>query len=382
MIEKEGLLVHLDPSGDRIGRADFEFTGWVTAPRPIKAVSLPNAKSIHLTTHERPDVRRVFPDRMALGFSGRCPATAIGQDGLRLAVELENQRIELDHPVPAALPQPSLGRRLRAGLRRSWLRLRERLAPDESARFAWMLRRHLLAREIRGGVFQRRHTEALLQDFATAVPDAFFLEIGANDGFTGDPLNPLLARSDTRWRGVLVEPVAHLFAQLVQRYGINPRLQLEQAAIGETDGRATIYRLATTPGDSLWLDQIPSLDPDRLRESAAQFGKGGGVPIAEEVPLLSVATLLQRHAITRLDLLVIDTEGYDWRILRQFDLTRLRPQLILYEHQHLATDERGSAHQFLHQHGYESVPTEEGDTIAWPYLASSKRFAQRSQASS
>jgi len=382
MIEKEDLLVHLDPSGDRVGAADFTFTGWVAARRPIRAVSLPDANTKHLTTCPRPDVLRVFPDRTALGFFGACPATAIGPSGLRIAVELEPGRVEVEHPVPAALPQPSLGMRLKSGIQMRWLRLREKLAPNDSVRFGSMLRRHLLARRLRGGVFQRRHGDALLQDFATAFPDAFFLQIGANDGFTGDPLNPLIGRSDTRWRGLLVEPVAHLFAQLSQRYGNNPRLILEQAAIGETDGRATIYRLATRPGDSLWLDQIPALDPDRLRESAAQFGMGERAPLAEEVPMLSVATLLQRHAITRLDLLVIDTEGYDWRILRQFDLARLRPRLILYEHQHLTADEQTNARRFLSEHDYESVPTEEGDTIAWPHLASSKSFAQRSHASS
>ena len=53
--------------------------------------------------------------------------------------------------------------------------------------------------------------------------------------------------------------------------------------------------------------------------------------VEEEVRCLSVATLLARHSIVRLDLLVIDTEGWDWRILRQFDLARLQPKLLLYE---------------------------------------------------
>jgi FkbM family methyltransferase len=382
MIEKDDLLVHLDPACDRVGNADFKFTGWVAAHQAIRAVSLPKAGPHCLTTCERPDVRRVFPDRVALGFSGRCPASALGQNGLRIAVEVENGRIEVEHPVPAALPQPSFAAQWRTGLRMSWLRLREKLASHDSARFEWMLRRHLLARRLRGGVFHRRHTESLLQDFATAIPDAFFLQIGANDGFTGDPLNPMIERSDTRWRGVLVEPVAHLFTKLAERHAKNPALRLEQAAIGERDGRTIMHRVASTQADSLWLDQIPSLDPELLRRSAAQFGSGERATIAEEVPMLSVATLLERHAIARLDLLVIDTEGYDWRILRQFDLTRLRPKLILYEHQHLSPEENASARRFLDQEGYESVATEEGDTIAWPHLASSKSFAQRSQASS
>jgi hypothetical protein len=74
---------------------------------------------------------------------------------------------------------------------------------------------------------------------------------------------------------------------------------------------------------------------------------------------------LQRHAISRLDLLVIDAEGWDWRILRQFDLKRVQPKLVLYEHQHLSASERAEAHQFLSEVGYGWAETKEGDTLAW-----------------
>lgn len=389
MIEKEGVLVHLDPEGDRIGNSDFVFAGWVAAERPVSAVWLPAAGPARLTTCDRPDVRRVFPDRSTLGFSGKCAACEIGPAGLRIAVQLGDHALEVEHPVPPALPQPPWAQRIASGLQLGWLRWRERMAANPSHRFRHTLRRHLLARRARGGVFQRRHSDALLADFATAVPDALFVQIGANDGFTGDPLNHLILRPDTRWRGVLVEPVAHLFEQLSERYGNDPALELERAAIGETDGSTVIHRLQTGPGDSLWLEQIPSLDPGLLQRTAGQFGQAERAMVEEAVPCLSVATLLERHSIPRLDLLVIDTEGWDWRILRQFDLTRLQPKLLLYEHQHLSPNDRESAQHFLARHAYEWVQTEEGDTIAWQrprssrtYMASSSKSAQRSHTSS
>ncbi len=365
MIENDGLLVHLDPIGDRIANRAFEFTGWVAAKSPINAVWLPAARSDRLATNDRPDVERVFPDRFVLGFAGKCPAKAIGPDGLRIAVQLNGKTVELAHPVPEPLTAAPHVERFLAALQLAWLRLRERIGSKPSARFACVLRRHLIARRLRGGVFERRHTDALLADFAVALPDAFFLQVGANDGFTGDPLYPLISRGDTRWRGVLVEPVAHLFAELSQRHAQNPALQLEQAAIGERDGSMVIHRLTRTPGDSLWLDQIPSLEPALVEQNAAQFGKTAAQLVEEEVRCLTVATLLQRHGIAHLDLLVIDAEGWDWRILRQFDFKALRPKLILYEHQHLPAEEREAAHEFLARFGYDWVETKEGDTLAW-----------------
>ncbi len=365
MIDQEGVLVHLDPEGDRIGDEALLFTGWVAARQPIRAVWLPACGKAHLTTCERPDVQRVFPDRITLGFRGKCASRALAFNRLRLAVELADRVLEVEHPVPPALPAPPLGRRLAGALQLGWLRLRERLATRPGVRFGLTLRRHLVARHLRGGLFQRRHSDALLADFATSMPEAVFLQIGANDGFTGDPINHLIRRIDTRWQGVLVEPVAHLFAQLSERYGTDPALRLEHAAIGETDGTTVIHRLQTSLNDSLWLEQIPSLDSGLLRKNAAQFGEGEAPAIQESVTCLSVATLLSRHSLSRLDLLVIDTEGWDWKILRQFDLARLRPRLILYEHQHLSPEEQSEAQQFLSQHGYDWVATEEGDTLAW-----------------
>ncbi|HET7512520.1 MAG TPA: FkbM family methyltransferase [Chthoniobacterales bacterium] len=365
MIDRGDFLLHLEPRGDRISHAKFEFTGWIASDHPVKAVWLPTIGPARLTICDRPDVRRAFPNRLAIGFGGKCAAQAIGPDGLRIALQFDDQTIEMDHPVPEPLPMPPLGRRVLAGLLGTWLRWRERMASNPSDRFGLILRRHLLARQLRSGLFDRHHTEALLSDFARAVPDAVFLQIGANDGFTGDPLYPLIANSETRWQGVLVEPVAHLFAELSRLHASRPNLRLERAAITERDGTTVIHRLTSTPADSLWLDQIPSLDRDLLKKGATQFEQSARAIIEEEVPSLTVATLLQRHAISRLDLLVIDAEGWDWRILRQFDLKRVQPKLVLYEHQHLSASERAEAHQFLSEVGYGWAETKEGDTLAW-----------------
>jgi len=70
-------------------------------------------------------------------------------------------------------------------------------------------------------------------------------------------------------------------------------------------------------------------------------------------------------ASQQIDLLVIDTEGYDYRILQQCDLERLRPTIIMFEHQHLSPGDKAAAYERLRTHGYTWMETPEGDAIAW-----------------
>src|SRR5438067_9529307 len=376
MIETNGIMVHIDPRGDRVEGRAFEMDGWIVANAPIKAVWLPASSTNPLPNCERPDVVRVFPSREALGFSGKCSDRDVGPEGLRIAFQIGESTLEIQHPLPPVLPESSKIERLITKWRLKLLAWRERMATNTHAKWNLTLRRQLLLRKQRVNIFRRMHADALLSDFAEAVPDTVFLQIGGNDGLTGDPLHYLITRPGLHWRGVMVEPVAHLFAQLSERYAKNPAIRLEQAAIGETDRTAMIYRLNTVSGDSLWLDQLPSLDRETVRRAAAQLGASADRIIAEKVTCLRVDTLLKRHDLDRVDLLVIDTEGWDWKILRQFDLNLLGAKLILYEHQHLSHEDRESAQQFLRRHHYNFVEMPEGDTIAWTF-SKEPRFIPR-----
>src|SRR5580698_10060540 len=56
-----------------------------------------------------------------------------------------------------------------------------------------------------------------VRDLMARQPDIFFLQIGAHDGLTKDPIAPLVRQH--HWRGLLVEPQKQVFAQLIKNYG-------------------------------------------------------------------------------------------------------------------------------------------------------------------
>jgi len=195
----------------------------------------------------------------------------------------------------------------------------------------------------------------LLRAFADAYPEATFVEIGANDGAQADHLRRLLARRD--WRGVLVEPNPAAFARLRERHGANPRIALENAAISSSDGRLPFYELAP-PGEGEppelagTYDLLGSLSRDALL--ALPFIRNPESRIARtEVDALTLDSLLRKHDLERVDLLVVDTEGHDYEIVRQVDLERDRPRLIVYEHCLLAEADRRACRERLAGAGYE-----------------------------
>jgi hypothetical protein len=52
----------------------------------------------------------------------------------------------------------------------------------------------------------------------------------------------------------------------------------------------------------------------------------------KQVRCETLASLLDRHGVSRIDLVHVDAEGHDHRIIRQIDFERFSPRLILYEH--------------------------------------------------
>jgi FkbM family methyltransferase len=186
------------------------------------------------------------------------------------------------------------------------------------------------------------------------TPNAQIVQIGANDGMTGDPISTLI-RQRPGWRALFVEPVPYMFARLQRNYGDDPRFTFENVAVAQQDTRLRFY----------WLDEhvrahLPTLPPivagiSSLDKSHILKHTGRRVPDAEvepyimsqEVETISLNTLLSRNHIAQLDLLHIDAEGYDYKILSQLDLTTDQPRVILFEHSHLSAAEKAQAQAFL-----------------------------------
>ncbi|MGD1088663.1 MAG: FkbM family methyltransferase [Verrucomicrobiota bacterium] len=179
--------------------------------------------------------------------------------------------------------------------------------------------------------------------------NATIVQVGSNDGLTGDPLHELVLRHQT-WQALFIEPVPYLFAKLKANYGEQARFRFENVAITSTPGSCSFYYVSEAAKRNLpdlpsWYDQLGGFNRNHILK---HFGNSIEPYIARiEVECLPLNAVLMRNQIEHFDLLHIDAEGYDWEVLKQFDLSRHSPSVILFEHKHLALDDKQSAVAFL-----------------------------------
>ncbi|HEX9048791.1 MAG TPA: FkbM family methyltransferase [Verrucomicrobiae bacterium] len=191
--------------------------------------------------------------------------------------------------------------------------------------------------------------------------DIFVLKIGANDGVESDPLADFLL-GDSRYRGVMVEPVPHYAKMLAKNYQSTGRFRIEQAAIAGQSRDMTMYHVAENAAEIVgkpvpdWLRGVASLDRNHVLKHMSPEMHGA---VSETVvACLTVKDLLARNQITAIDLLQIDAEGFDWVVLQQFDFKTIRPQVVIFERKHLAVSDQEAAQQHMQKAGYLVKPME------------------------
>lgn len=211
--------------------------------------------------------------------------------------------------------------------------------------------------------------EAYIDNFAlksaTTQKTFCFLQIGANNGYQHDPIFKLLQRYP-HWQGILIEPQKAIFdTQLSVMYRQYKNLQLLNAAIATVNGFMPIYKIAFS--NERWASGLTSFDRSTLErhidngyiDQCAQ--KQGITPPAhradyvttEQVKCVAFDTLTTQYKIKNLDLLVIDTEGFDFEIIKMINFAQLKPRLIVFEHIHLSATDLDACQKLLQDNGYQ-----------------------------
>lgn len=179
-------------------------------------------------------------------------------------------------------------------------------------------------------------------------------------------------------RGVFVEPQPQCFKKLVKNYQDEGQFIFENSAISKQDGSVTFYGVREDePGLPLWCYQIANLERNRVvsiladQKNELKTTNYESLIEAIDVPAVTFKTLLSKHNIKKLDLLIIDTIGFDFEIIKMIPFDLMKPPIIHFEHTLLPIDEQETCFKYLAELGYGLVRVAV-DTIAYLHTQSRK----------
>jgi FkbM family methyltransferase len=180
------------------------------------------------------------------------------------------------------------------------------------------------------------------------------VKIGSNDGVQGDPLRDLI-QQNPQWIVLFIEPIKAVYERLIRNYPSGGVYRFENVAIADQPGTKPFYYVSDAikqemPSTPWWYDQLGSFDRNHIIKHGTTFEP---FIVTEEVRCETLAAILDKHDLTsRVDVIHIDTEGYDYEILKQLDLSSSKLRVVLYEYQHLIEADAAAAEAFLQAAGY------------------------------
>lgn len=213
-----------------------------------------------------------------------------------------------------------------------------------------------------------------IDKFSKANPGLQVIQIGANDGYNRDPFAKYIKRD--KWKGILVEPQKYVYETFLKKLHEKAgRIKTYNCALDNTNGSRKMYRLGFS--NARWATGLTSFDRDFLEDAinrghVAGHAKRAGITLPENredyiveepVETITPQDLLAKENIEAVDILAIDTEGYDYEIIKLFNIPKLKPRVVVYENMNLSEAEKSESIKLFEDNGYKTKSISK-DTIA------------------
>jgi len=173
--------------------------------------------------------------------------------------------------------------------------------------------------------------EAFLENLFLSHQINTIIQIGANDGVRFDSLNKEIKKHMPKV--ILVEPIKSNFEELKINYDKQDNIFFENSAISVDDEINYLYKVKESALNK-YDEHIIGLTSFNKSHLIKHGVKKRDIVI-EKISPISITNLLNKYKISQFDLLFIDAEGYDGRILNDFlDNCKIRP-FIIFEYVHV-----------------------------------------------
>jgi FkbM family methyltransferase len=187
------------------------------------------------------------------------------------------------------------------------------------------------------------------------------IQVGANDGVRDDFLNKCLNKSISI---IFVEPIPSAFERLKYNYrNYKKAIFLNKAADTKKTKKKIFsinpkfsnhYENGYKDGDKEWLSVLASFEKKHLKNHGIKEKH----IISKNISTLTFKEIIQKYNFFNLDLIVIDTEGFDAILVMNFLKTINSRPIIVFEHLHISRNNLESVLKILNKNNYSIIKTE------------------------
>jgi FkbM family methyltransferase len=167
--------------------------------------------------------------------------------------------------------------------------------------------------------------DAKLAPFLTKQK-GFFVEAGANDGFTQS--NTYYLEKFLGWRGILVEGIPALFHEAQRR---RRRSRVFNCALVPFEQEGSEVEMVYGNLMSLVKGAMGNDEADAQFISSAKEHDSASGSYTIKVPGRPLTSILDECDVSHVDFLSLDVEGFEGPVLRGIDFNRHRPEFICVE---------------------------------------------------
>lgn len=186
-----------------------------------------------------------------------------------------------------------------------------------------------------------------------------FIQVGANDGVSFDFLYDFVIQRNSE--GLVIEPVKEYFDELVENYKDYPKIIKVNKAVHTSEKTIEIHKISPNSVVNYpdWVKGIASLDAEHHKKT----GINSYDIIKEVVVADSLMNIINQYLFSKkLNYFQVDTEGFDFEVIKMIDFNTIRPTIIKYEHANLTNQNQNDLLLLLKNNGY-FVFNELSDTI-------------------
>lgn len=186
-----------------------------------------------------------------------------------------------------------------------------------------------------------------------------FVQVGANDGVSFDFLYSFVIKRKPQ--GVVIEPVFDYFKELENNYKDFPEIIKVNKAVHPFEKEILMNKISPDAIDKYpeWVKGIASIDSKHHLKT----GIDSGDIIQEIVKASTLMDVIKTNLdVIQLDYFQIDTEGFDYEVIKMVDFDCIKPRIIKYESVNLTSEDKDKLKFLLKGQGY-YLFEEFGDTV-------------------